>query len=269
MASKKLFMNPPEQDSCRNLIIRSMEPGDFAVLAPHLTRAPLELNRVLASPGQPISTVCFPEHGIITFSDVVNGGDRIGIAHTGYEGYAGWHVLLGCDVSPYEARVTARSGTALFIEPDALVGACRSSETLRSLLLRFVQAFLTQLGRTAVSNLIQPVEMRLCRWTLMAHDRTEGDDIVVTHEEIAVMLGVRRASVTDALHILEGERLIRARRGCVTVLDREGLQRHAGDSYGFFEAEYSRLIAPFPGTGMPAAEGAMPIRANRRAAAND
>ena len=80
----------------------------------------------------------------------------------------------------------------------------------------------------------------------MAHDRVEGDEIVVTHTEIAVMLGIRRASVTDTLHILEGERLIHSRRGQVTVLDRNGLRRRAGATYGFAEEEYSRLIAPFP-----------------------
>jgi DNA-binding transcriptional regulator YhcF (GntR family) len=80
----------------------------------------------------------------------------------------------------------------------------------------------------------------------MAHDRIEGDEIRVTHEEIAVMLAVRRASVTDALHVLEGENLIRATRGRVLVRNRSGLRRIAGDAYGFFEAEYSRLIAPFP-----------------------
>ncbi|HEX8258113.1 MAG TPA: helix-turn-helix domain-containing protein, partial [Allosphingosinicella sp.] len=86
----------------------------------------------------------------------------------------------------------------------------------------------------------------LCRWTLMAHDRIEGDEIKVTHDEIAVMLGVRRASVTDALHILEGEGLIRSRRGRVTIRNRDGLRRLAGETYGYAEAEYSRLIAPFP-----------------------
>jgi len=80
----------------------------------------------------------------------------------------------------------------------------------------------------------------------MAHDRVEGDEIEVTHREIAVMLAVRRTSVTDALHILEGEGLIRCRRGRVLIRDRSGLRRRAGNSYGLAEAEYSRLIAPFP-----------------------
>ena len=142
--------------------------------------------------------------------------------------------------------MTASGGSAYKIFTDDLLAACSASETLRDLLLRFARAFMVQLSTTIVSSLTQSIDTRLCRWTLMAHDRVEGDEIVVTHTEIAVMLGIRRSSVTDALHILEGERLIRSRRGHVTVIDREGLRRRAGATYGFAEEEYSRLIAPFP-----------------------
>lgn len=239
-------MSSIAQDTCRNLLLRSMRREDFVLLAPHLCRKTLEVDDVLANAGEPFHTICFPEAGIVTFSDIMKGGSRIGIGHIGYDGFAGWPVLLHSDLSPHEARVTAHGGTAFLISPRELLSACRASETLRGLLLRFVQAFFVQLGRTVVSSLTQPVETRLCRWTLMAHDRIEGDEIKVTHDEIAVMLGVRRASVTDALHILEGEGLIRCHRGRVIIRDREGLRRLAGETYGYFEAEYSRLIAPFP-----------------------
>jgi CRP-like cAMP-binding protein len=115
------------------------------------------------------------------------------------------------------------------------------------LLLRFVQAFTIQLGRTIVSNLIDPIEQRLSRWLLMNHDRLGIENIALTHQQLGVMLGVRRASVTDTLHMLEGEHVIRSRRGSITVRDRARLRRIAGESYGFAEAEYSRLIAPFGG----------------------
>jgi CRP-like cAMP-binding protein len=239
-------MVPIDQSSCRNLLLRSLKEEDFALLAPHLRRVSLDTSQVLATPGDPIAVVCFPEVGIVTLSDFGHEGGRIGIGHTGYEGFVGWQVLLGCDRSSHEARVTAEGGVALHVSPAALREACRASDGLRDLLLRFVHAFVIQMGRTVVSSLTQPVDVRLSRWTLMAHDRVEGDEIKVTHDEIAVMLAVRRASVTDALHILEGESLIRATRGRVLVRDRCGLRRIAGDTYGFFEAEYSRLIAPFP-----------------------
>ena len=131
------------------------------------------------------------------------------------------------------------------ISSAALLEACDKSATLRALLLRFVQAFTIQLGRTIVSNLVDPVERRLSRWLLMNHDRLNGDDIELTHQQIGVMIGVRRASVTDALHLLEGDGVIRGRRGCVTVRDRARLREIAGENYGFAEAEYRRLIGPF------------------------
>jgi CRP-like cAMP-binding protein len=235
-----------DQSSCRNLLLQSMREEDFSLLVPHLRRVALDASAVVATPGNRIQAVCFPETGIVTLSDLGGEGGRIGIGHIGYEGFIGWPVLLGCDRSLHEARITAEGGVAVHIASDALIEACRKSEGLRDLLLRFVHAFVIQMGRTVVSSLTQPVEVRLSRWTLMAHDRVEGDEIKVTHDEIAVMLAVRRASVTDALHILEGESLIRATRGRVLVRDRRGLRRIAGEAYGFFEAEYSRLIAPFP-----------------------
>ena len=239
-------MTSIDQGTCRNLLLKSLREEDFALLAPRLRRVNLNLGEVLAAPGQPIETICFPEAGIITLSEVMADGSRIGIGHTGFEGFAGWLVLLGCERSPHEVRVTADGGNALHISPGQLLDACSASETLRHQLLRFVQAFVVQLSRTIVSSLTQSVETRLSRWTLMAHDRIEGDEIQITHDGIAVMLAVRRASVTDALHILEGEGLIRCRRGRVIVRDRDGLLRQAGETYGVFEAEYSRLIAPFP-----------------------
>jgi CRP-like cAMP-binding protein len=223
-----------------------MRPEDFGLIAPKLCRVELKLGDQIVGAGQAIGAAYFPEVGIISFADVLEDGTRIGIGHLGYEGFAGWQLMLGCSRSQHEARVTADGGDAYRISAEDLSDACRVSETLRKLLLLFVQTFVVQLGRTIVSSLTQPVEIRLCRWTLMAHDRVEGDEIKVTHDEIAVMLAVRRASVTDALHILEGEGLIRSHRGRVLVRNRDGLQLHAGETYGYFESEYSRLIAPFP-----------------------
>jgi CRP-like cAMP-binding protein len=235
-----------DQGSCRNILLRALPAADFTLLAPSLSRVTFESDEVVAVPGQPIDAVYFPEVGIITFSEHADQGSRIGIAHTGFEGFSGWSLLLGCDLAPHEARMTAVGGTAIRISAADLLAACRASDSLRDLLLRFVRAFTVQLSSTVVSSLTQPVDTRLCRWTLMAHDRVDGDEIVVTHNEIAVMLGIRRSSVTDALHILEGERLIQGLRGRVTVRDRDGLRRRAGATYGFAEEEYSRLIAPFP-----------------------
>lgn len=222
-----------------------MLPEDFSLLLPHLERVPLACGDILVAAGDPIKTLCFPEGAITSVADVLADGTCLEIGLIGHEGLAGWPALLGCTRAPHAAVVRAGEGFALRIDAERMLEAYRSSETLQALLLRFVQAFTIQMGRTIVSNLIDPVERRLSRWLLMYHDRITGDDMRITHEHIATMLGVRRASVTDMLHILEGEGAIRSRRGCVSVRERAVLERLAGESYGFAEAHYRRLIAPF------------------------
>lgn len=229
-----------------------MSAEDLALLSPHLERVPLACGDVLVAAGDPIETLCFPEGAITSVADVLADGTFLEIGLIGHEGLAGWPALLGCAQAPHEAVVRAGEGFALRIEIEPMLDAYRASDTLQALLLRFVQAFTIQMGRTIVSNLIDPVERRLSRWLLMYHDRIAGNEMHITHDHIATMLGVRRASVTDMLHILEGEGAIRSRRGCVTMRDRAALERLAGESYGFAEAHYRRLIAPFGREAKPA-----------------
>ena len=133
--------------------------------------------------------------------------------------------------------------------PSRIRGA--RDPALRALLLRYAVAFNTQVAQTAACNGRHPVEQRLARWMLMAHDRSEGDEFPMPHEFLALMLGVRRPGVTVATHILEGEGMIRAKRGMITILNREKLRARADGSYGLAEAEYERLIAPVQhGSGM-------------------
>lgn len=233
------------QATCRNLLIGSLGKEDFTLLQPHLSRVDLAKDDVVATAGARIDTLCFPEAGVVSFAERMRDGCSIGIGIIGWEGLAGWPVLLGCAQSPHEAVVAIDGGTALRIANEPLLEACRVSPTLLHLLLRFVQSFTIQLGRTIVSNLTEPVERRLSRWLLMNHDRMPGDEIALTHEQIGTMLGVRRASVTDALHILEGEGMIRCKRGLIVIRERAPLKQMAGETYGFAEAEYGRLIAPF------------------------
>jgi CRP-like cAMP-binding protein len=120
--------------------------------------------------------------------------------------------------------------------------AMAESSSLHRQLLRYAQASHVQVSETAFTNANSDVEARLARWLLMCHDRVEGGDIPLTHEFIAMMLGVRRPGVTVALHVLEGMQVIRAKRGVITVLDREKLEELAEDAYGLSEAEYTRLI---------------------------
>ena len=237
------------QNDVGNRLLRLFSPEDFAVLAPYLTRVPLELNGMLAHAGEPIVDVCFPESGVIGFVDVLASGERLAVAITGREGFVGWPLMLGNDCWPHEAVVRARSGTALRISADKLRDVIAVSEGARSLLLRFASSLVAQMTRTIASNLIHDVERRTARWILLYHDRLDGDEIAITHEELGVMLGARRSSITDALHQLEGAGAIKGFRGRLSVRDRLQLERLVGDTYGFAESEYRRLLTAGAGSG--------------------
>jgi len=231
----------PEQ-TAGNLLLGRMQPGDRALIEPYLEPVTLELGASLARAGQPIETVCFLEGALAGFLDVLPDGRRLAVGVIGREGFVGWPVLMGNDRWPYDVEVRAGTTTALRLPVDRLRAAVDRSPALRDLLLRFAGTFMSQMGRTIVSNLIHPVEGRAARWILLYHDRVGGDEILMTHEELGAMLGVRRASITTALHALEGNGAIRGLRGRIVVRDRARLEAMASETYGFPEAEYRRLI---------------------------
>lgn len=237
---------PPTVSSSANLLLRSLDAEDFAAIRPSLSCRSLQQGEVLLEAEAPIETLCFLEAGVVSFHEMLEDGSRVGVGIIGFEGLTGWSVLLGCERSPHEATVAIGGGTALHIPAEALLAACRARPRLNTLLLLYVQSFITQMGRTISSNLNDRLERRLARWLLMNHDRIDGDEIALTHEQLGVMLGVRRATVTDALHILEGEHFIRSTRGRIVIRDRAGLIDFAGNAYGAAEEAYSRLIAQFP-----------------------
>lgn len=225
-----------------NLLLRRMAPADLALLSPHLDTVTLEFGMSLARAGEPIETICFMDGALAGFLDVLPDGRRLTIGIIGREGMVGCPLVMGNDRWPYDVEVRARTTTARRMPAARLVDAVAQSPTLRDLLLRFAGTFMTQMGRTIVSNLIHPVEMRAARWILLYHDRIDGDEIILTHEELGAMLGVRRASITTALHALEGQGAIKGLRGRIVVRDRALLETLAGDTYGYSESEYRRLI---------------------------
>ena len=235
--------NDLSQNDVGNGLLRCLTREDFALLSPHLTRVRLELNGILAHAGEPIVDLCFPEASVIGFADVLASGETLAVAITGREGFVGWPLVLGNDRWPHEVIVRAQPGTALKIGADRLREAIAASEGIRTVLLRFTSSLVAQMARTIASNLIHDVERRTARWLLLYHDRVDGDEIAITHEELGVMLGARRSRITDALHQLEGAGAIKGFRGRLCVRDRLQLERLAGDTYGFAEAEYRRLLS--------------------------
>ncbi len=231
------------QSSVRNRLLAGLSREDFHLLQPHLEPVTLDRGDVLVTPDEPIEHVTFIEAGVTSVVANTEGGRRIEIGLTGWDGLAGTPVLLGVDRTPHETFMQV-AGSGLRIGADVLKQALQHSPSLHDLLLRFVQVFTIQTSHTALSNGSHKIEERLARWLLMCHDRLDGDVLPLTHEFIAIMLAVRRAGVTEALNILEERGVIRARRGNIVVLDRAGLEAAAGDSYGVPEAEYRRLIGP-------------------------
>ncbi|MCJ2139073.1 Crp/Fnr family transcriptional regulator [Methylobacterium sp. E-066] len=167
---------------------------------------------------------------------------RIEIGLVGRESIVGTPLVLGTDRGPFTALVQG-DGEALRISATDLCAALDASPALRGLLGRYVQSFIVQVGGTAYANAKLTIEARLARWILMYQDRMYQNDLLITHEFLSLMLGVRRPGVTAATHLLESSGMIQARRGHITVLDREKLEGMAGDNYGAAEAEYERFIA--------------------------
>jgi len=233
-------MQAPQQISIANHLLTSLSSEDFATLQPHLEPVPLPVPQVLIEPNKPIEYVYFPEQGMSSVTNNSSGG-KIEVGVVGREGMIGLPIVLGINQTPYEHFMQI-SGHGWRMAARDLEQAMAQSNSLHRQLLRFAQASHVQAAETAFTNASSDIEARLARWLLMCHDRVDGDDISLTHEFIAMMLGVRRPGVTVALHILEGMQIIRAKRGVITVLDREKLEGLAGEAYGLSEAEYARLM---------------------------
>ncbi|MHC2017780.1 Crp/Fnr family transcriptional regulator [Methylobacterium sp. CM6247] len=234
-------MSQPKQSTVRNRLLQRLSSNDFALLQPHLRMVPTELRQTLLHPHEPVTQVFFPEVGFISIvADAAS--NRVEIGMIGREGLVGVApVLLDSGSTPYLEFVQA-PGELLAIEAVDFCAAVDYSPTLRKLMLRYIQTKLIQARQTAHVNAAYTMDVRLARWLLMCHDRLDGDEIPITHDFIALMLGVQRSGATLTVQTLEGNQLIKAQRGRIKVRDRDGLIALANGSYGTTEAEYARLI---------------------------
>src|SRR5215212_9072365 len=234
-------MSAPRQSSLRNQLLAGLSREDFARLRPHLEPVEFELCRVLIEPNEPIEHVYFNERGYTSIT--TNGqGNKIEVGLIGREGMVGVPVVLGVSTTPLEFFVQL-AGDGLRIGTASIEEALDQRPSLHRVLLRYAQVMSVQTSGTAFANAEHTIEARLARWLLMCHDRVDGDDIAITHEFMAMMLGVRRAGVTTATHVLEGSGLIEAQRAVITILDRKRLEEFANSAYGLPEAEYARQMA--------------------------
>jgi CRP-like cAMP-binding protein len=234
-------MSQPQQSSVRNRLLRALSAEDFALLQPHLQPMATELRQQLIAPNTQIRQLFFPEVGFSSITTSGSGG-KVEIGIIGREGLVGASpVLLGSDRTPHEQFIQ-NAGEVLSIDTEALCAAVGHSASLRKLLLRSVQVQMIQTAQTAFANATYNLDVRLARWLLMCQDRLDGDELHLTHEFLSLMLGSQRSSTTLAIQSLEGHRLIKARRGRITILDRKAMETVADDGYGPPEAEFARLI---------------------------
>ncbi|MGD9980049.1 MAG: Crp/Fnr family transcriptional regulator [Hyphomonadaceae bacterium] len=225
----------------RNRLLAALDDADWQLIACHLKRVEMPQRQVVEAANKEIEHVYFPTYGIVSVVAKSIDGQQIEAGVIGREGMTGGAIVMGNHRSPNESMVQV-AGEALRIGADDLRALLASNARLRQLAQRFAQVFMTQVAQTALANGRAKIEERLARWLLMVQDRLDDANLQLTHEFIALMLGVRRPGVTDAINDLEGKGLIRSARGMVRIVDREGLKRAAGGIYGVPEAEYVRLI---------------------------
>jgi CRP-like cAMP-binding protein len=231
------------QSSVRNQLLTCLSAGDFAYLAPHLRQVDLAVRSSIHGAGEAITEVFFPERGYASMLAALDEGDTAEVGMIGSEGMIGLPLVFGTDRSLVEAMVQG-SGTAIRLAADIFQRALEERPAFRAVLLRYAMAFNVQVTMTAACNGRHLVEQRLARWLLMAHDRTVGDEFVMTHEFLSVMLGVRRAGVTVAAGALQRGGFIHYDKGRMRIVDRAGLEAAACACHAIVRREFDRLLGP-------------------------
>jgi CRP-like cAMP-binding protein len=224
----------------RNVILSALSEADFDLLGP-FEGLNLPVRFRLSDAHKEIGSVYFLEAGIASTTTQVRREVPIEVGITGREGVVNLPFLIGSDRSPHDTYMQI-AGTGYRIPSGTLRSAMRQSETLTKVLMQSVHVFLVQVASTVLANGRATIAERLARWLLMARDRLDGDEVALTHEFLATMLGVHRPGVTVAIRDFERRGLIWGGRGEITLLNREGLETEANGYYGGAEAEFQRVF---------------------------
>ena len=203
----------------------------------------MPLGEVLYEPGGRLQHVYFPITSIVSLLYVMEDGASAEIAVVGNEGMLGISLFMGGETTPSHAVVQS-AGYGVRLKARLLKQEFARFGPMMHLLLRYTQALITQISQTAVCNRLHPIEQQLCRWLLLSHDRLDSDELVMTHDLISNMLGVRREGVTVAAQKLASQGLIRNDYGAITLLDRPGIERSVCECYKVVRKEYRRLLGP-------------------------
>jgi CRP-like cAMP-binding protein len=224
-----------------NHLLAALPHGAYERLQPSLEPVTFSLGKVVYESGGQMRYVYFPTTSHISLLYTMLDGSTAEMGLVGNEGVVGIALFMGGETTPSHAVVQG-GGVALRIKAKAMLDEFKRGGEFQLLLLRYTQALITQISQTAVCNRLHSVEQRLCRWLLMTHDRTESDELQMTHEFISHMLGVRREGVTLAAHRLQEAGMISYVRGHIHILDREQLLAHVCECYQVVRAEHARLL---------------------------
>lgn len=234
-------MNAVLNEAKKNHLLGAIPEPEFSHWSAQLERVEMPLGQVLYEASTTMSHVYFPTTSIVSLLYVLQSGASAEIAVVGNEGMIGVALFMGGESTPSRAVVQS-AGVGYRLKSQAMKTEFDRAGPVLHLLLRYTQALITQMSQTAVCNRHHSLDQQLCRWLLLSLDRLAGNELVMTQELIANMLGVRREGVTEGALKLQEANLIRYARGRITVLDRKGLERRTCECYAVVKKEYDRLL---------------------------
>jgi len=233
------------QGVCKNRLLASLPDEEYERLRPHLVPIALGYKCPLYEAHEPIEVVHFIQTGVASLVNTMMNGDAAEVGTIGNEGFVGIPVLFGDKQAPTSVYMQV-GGAGLKMSANLFQAEMRRNAHLQRAMLHYAHAFFNQIAQSAACNTFHLLEQRCCRWLLMTRDRMQSTEFPLTQEFLAMMLGVRRAGVTDAASALKRDGLINYTRGCVTVLDRAGMEKRACECYGVTKREFDRLFGILP-----------------------
>ncbi len=245
--SPEAALNSANSRRSANHLLAALPDVEWQRWLTELESVDMPLGQVLYESGNTLSHVYFPTTSIVSLLYVMENGASAEIAVVGNEGIVGISLFMGGGSTPSRAVVQS-AGSGVRLNAHMLKNEFNQNGPVLHLLLRYTQALITQMAQTAVCNRHHSLDQQLCRWLLLSLDRLRGDELVMTQELIANMLGVRREGVTGAALHLQEAGLIRYTRGRISVLDRAGLEKRTCECYAVVKKEYDRLLPAKPAT---------------------
>ena len=229
-----------------NRLLAALPAADAEKLLLGLRHVILPNERVLLAPRQTVQYAYFPVDGAVSLLMIMEDGTPVEVATVGSEGFVSVESILSTDQSPYEV-ICQTEVEALRADVADLRAAFRASEPLRDVLLRYAAVVFSCTGRSVACKVTHPVEQRLARWLLMTRDRIRADELPLTQDTLARMLGVHRPTISEAAEALRARGLIAYRRGKIAITDRPGLEQASCEHYAEFRQVFEQLLGPAPG----------------------